>query len=113
MATTERSPDSENATGDAQYTGAQDRRELTRTATTTSLRHPRWRTQRTRELLRLASEADMFVWEKVRLRDLRDDLDAEINRRRVHERVGRSPEIAGGAPDAIELVDFERDSWPH
>jgi hypothetical protein len=54
----------------------------------------------------------MFVWEKVRLRDLRDDLDSEINRRRAHEEVGRSQKIAGSASDAIELGDFERDSWP-
>jgi hypothetical protein len=54
----------------------------------------------------------MFVWEKVRLRDLRDDLDAEINRRRAHESVGHSPESARSDPDALELVDFERDSWP-
>jgi hypothetical protein len=112
MATTERSPDGENATTEAPHIVEHDRRELTRTAITPSLRHPRWRTQRTRELMRLASEADMFVWEKVRLRDLRDDLDAETKRRRAHEGVGRSPEIAGSPQDAIELVDFERDSWP-
>ncbi|HEV7564665.1 MAG TPA: hypothetical protein VGO31_01745 [Microbacteriaceae bacterium] len=112
MATTERSPNGEYATSPAQPIVEQGRRELTLTSIATALRHPRWRTQRTRELFTLASEADMFIWEKVRLRDLRDDLDAEINRRRVHESVDPSREIPRSDPDALELVDFERDSWP-
>jgi hypothetical protein len=112
MATTERPPNGENATSDAPHILEQDRRELTRTALTPSLRHPRWRTQRTRELMRLASEADMFVWEKVRLRDLRDDLAADAKRRDASERNVHLAEAPNGAEGGLALVDFERDSWP-
>jgi hypothetical protein len=113
MATTEQPPDGEDATSGAPHIPAQDRRELTRTAITPSLRHPRWRTQRTRDLMRLASEADMFVWEKIRLRDLRDDLDAESTRRQARERLAHALEAASGTEGELALVDFERDSWPH
>jgi hypothetical protein len=53
----------------------------------------------------------MFVWETVRLRTLRDDLDAETRRR--HGRFGHPRETLIGAQDGLELVDFERDLGPN
>ena len=113
MATTERPPTGDNATSDARSIVEQGRGGPMQLAFRTPLRHPRWRTHRTRELLRLAREADMFVWEKIRLRDLRDDLDAEISRRHVRAAVSHPQKAPNSDQEAVELVDFERDSWPH
>jgi hypothetical protein len=110
MATTERPPDGENATTDAEPIGEQGPLDSKHRVLTTLSGHRRWRSLRTRELLRLAGEADMFVWEKVRLRDLRDDLEAETRRRQARERIVYPGEA--GVDARLELVDFERDSWP-
>jgi hypothetical protein len=113
MATTERPPNRENATSDAQPIVEQGRGEPPQSALTTPSRHPRWRPHRTRTLLELAKEADMFVWEKVRLRGLRDDLAADAKRRDARERNVHLGEAPNGAEGGLALVDFERDSWPH
>ena len=54
----------------------------------------------------------MFVWEKVRLCDLRDDLDAETRRRHAREPLVYPVEAPNGVESGLELGDFERDSWP-
>jgi hypothetical protein len=109
MAITERPPGVGTVVGDLQPAGAQGRAEAAHVLAT-PFRLPRWRSRRTQELLRLAREADMLVWEKVRLRSLRDDLDAETRRRLAREPVVL-PEEAG-VRLGLDLVDFERDSWP-
>jgi hypothetical protein len=113
MAFTEGPPIGDDATSDAQVIVEQGRREPTQGAPGTPSRQPRWRTHRTRELLRLAQEADMFVWEKIRLRDLREDLEAETARRHVHEALAEPQDASDCVQDAVELDDFERDPWPH
>jgi hypothetical protein len=109
MAITEAPPGDGNVVGDRQPAGAQGRAE-TAHVLATPFRLPRWRSHRTQELLRLAREADMLVWEKVRLRSLRNDLAAETRRRLVREPVVLAEEA--GVHAGLELVDFERDSWP-
>jgi hypothetical protein len=54
----------------------------------------------------------MFVWEKIRLRNLRDDLAAATSRRDLRDGVVHLQEASNADTGALELVDFERDSWP-
>jgi hypothetical protein len=87
-------------------------RRPTATGAAVSLMPPRRRGIAAGGLLRLASEADMFVWEKIRLRNLRDDLAAATSRRDLRDGVVHLQEASNADTGALELVDFERDSWP-
>jgi hypothetical protein len=112
VAVPERPTNGEDAMRDPLPVVAPGTRDAGRTLRATRSVHDRWRARRSGEVLRLAGEADMFVWEKVRLRDLRDDLDAETRRRHAREPLVPPGEAPNGSQPGRELVDFERDSWP-